>query len=88
MKLKKNFTLTGLAGEFVAVPLDGDKSFHSIIRLNKTGAEVFQAFSEGMDEEQAALKLMEKSKDLDRETAEQAVKIVTDKLKNAGLMEE
>lgn len=88
MKLKKNFTLTGLAGEFVAVPLDGDKSFHGIIRLNKTGAEVFQAFSEGMDEEQAALKLMEKYKDLDRETAEQAVKIVTDKLKNAGLMEE
>lgn len=87
MKLKNNFTLTGLAGEYVAVPTDGAENFHGIVKLNESGAEVFRAFSEGQSEEQAAKRLMDKYTGLDEETAKKAVKIVVDQLWNAGLLE-
>lgn len=87
MKLKNNFTLTGLAGEYVAVPVNGAENFHGIVKLNESGAEVFRAFSEGLNEDDAAKRLMGKYTGLDEETAKKAVKIVVDKLEKAGLME-
>ena len=86
MKLKNNFTLTGLAGEYVAVPLDGGSDFHGIVKLNESGAEVFRGMQEGQDEAQIARRLMEKF-EIDMETAEKAVRIVVDELSAAGLME-
>ena len=88
MKLKNNFTLTGLAGEYVAVPLDGAENFHGIVKLNESGAEVFRALQEGMDADAISKRLMEKYPDLDAETAARATGIVVDQLKNAGLMED
>lgn len=88
MKLKNNFTLMGLAGEYVAVPLDGGENFHGIVKLNESGAEVFCGLTDGQDTEQLARRLMEKYKGLDRETANKAVAVVVDQLKNAGLLEE
>ena len=86
MKLKNNYTLTGLAGEYVAVPLDGGSDFHGIVKLNESGAEVFRGMQEGQDEAQIARRLMEKF-EIDMETAEKAVRIVVDELSAAGLME-
>ena len=88
MKLKKNFTLAGLAGEYVAVPLGGADDFKGIVKLNESGAEVFRAMTEGLDAEQIAQRLMEKYSDLDIETARKAVAVVVDKLSAAGLLEE
>ncbi len=87
MKLKQNYTLTGLAGEYVAVPTDEKKGFHGIVKLNESGAEVFRGLSEGENEEQLALRLMKKYAGLDRETADKAVAVVISQLKEAGLME-
>ena len=86
MKLKNNYTLTGLAGEYVAVPLDGGSDFHGIVKLNESGAEVFRGMQEGQDEAQIARRLMEKF-EIDMETAKKAVRIVVDELSAAGLME-
>ena len=86
MKLKNNYTLTGLAGEYVAVPLDGGSDFHGIVKLNESGAEVFRGMQEGQDEAQIARRLMEKF-EIDMETAEKAIRIVVDELSAAGLME-
>ena len=86
MKLKNNYTLTGLAGEYVAVPLDGNDTFHGIVKLNESGAEVFRGMQEGQDKAQIARRLMEKY-DIDRETAEKAIRVVADELHAAGLME-
>ena len=52
MKLKNSFTLTGLAGEYVAVPLDQADNFHGIVKLNESGAEVFRLLSEGKQEKE------------------------------------
>lgn len=87
MELKNNYILTGLAGEYVAVPVDGASNYHEIVKLNESGAEVFQALSEGLNENEAAQRLMEKYTGLDEQTAKKAVKIVIDKLEKAGLME-
>ena len=88
MQLKKNFTLTGLAGEYVAVPVGNVEDFHGIVRLNESGAEVFRAMQEGLDEDEIIRQLMDQYKDLDNETARKAVSIVVEKLSAAGLIDE
>ncbi len=88
MKLKNNFTLTGLAGEYVAVPLDGAENFHGIVKLNESGAEVFRALQESLDADAIARRLMEKYRGLDAETAAKATGTVIEQLKAAGLMED
>lgn len=87
MKLKQNYTLTGLGNEFVAVPLGNDAVFHGIIKLNESGAEVFRGFSEGLDDVQVAKRLMEKY-GLDNEKARIAVATIVEKLSVAGLLDE
>lgn len=86
MKLKGDYTLTGLGEEYVAVPLNDTNGFHGIVKLNKSGSEVFQALSEGLDENQAKQRLMEKYQGLDEITAKKAVAIVINKLSEAGLL--
>lgn len=88
MKLKNTFTLTGLAGEYVAVPMDKPEAFHGIVKLNESGAEVFRLLTEGENETQIIRKLMEKYEGLDEETAKKAVAAVVEKLSAAGLLEE
>lgn len=88
MKLKNNYTLTGLAGEYVAVPLDQTDSFHGIIKLNESGAEVFRLLNEGKQPKEIERKLMEKYQGLDGETAAKAVAVVLDSLRKSGLLED
>ncbi len=88
MKLKNNYTLTGLGNEYVAVPLDGAENFHGIVKLNESGAEVFRGLSEGQDPKQVAQRLMEKYSGLDAATADKAVSVVIDQLKASGLIDE
>lgn len=87
MKLKNNYTLTGLAGEYVAVPLDHPDVFHGIIKLNESGAEIFRLMSEGKDEEEIVRTMREKYEGLDEETAKKAVAAVVERLNEAGLLE-
>ena len=87
MKLKGTFTLTGLAGEYVAVPLDGTNNFHGMVKLNESGAEVFRAISEGLDTPSIVQLMMEKHSNLDSDTALKAVNIVIHELETAGLLE-
>lgn len=88
MKLNNNFTLTGLGDEYVAVPLDGAKDFHGIVKLNESGAEVFRGLSEGLERGEIAKRLMEKYNGLDEATAQKAIDIVVDQLKASGLLED
>ena len=71
----------------MAVPTDEKNSFHGLVKLNGSGAEVFRGLSEGENEEQLALRLMKKYGGLDRATADKAVAVVLEKLNAAGLME-
>ncbi|MBP5462420.1 MAG: PqqD family protein [Lachnospiraceae bacterium] len=88
MKLKGNYTLAELAGEYVAVPMDPSNDFHGVVKLNASGAEVFRALNDGKDEEQCIGVLMEKFNGLDRETAKTAVEIVLKELRDNKLLED
>lgn len=88
MKLKEKYTLAELGGDYVAVPLGGGESFHGIVRLNESGAEVFRGLNEGQNEAQIVQRLMEQYKDLDIPTARKAVAAVIKELKKAGLLED
>lgn len=87
MKLKNQYTLTGLAGEFVAVPLDGGDGFHGLVKLNESGAEVFRGLIEGETESQLEERLMKRYPGLDVATARKAVSLTLDRLKGEGLIE-
>ena len=86
MRLKSNFVLTELTGEYVAVSMNPSSDFHGVVKLNKSGAEVFRALNEGMDEEQCVERLMTKFSGLDRETARAAVELVLKELVDKCLL--
>ena len=87
MKLREQFTVAQLADDYVAVSLNGSGSFRGVIKLNESGAEVFQGLIDGQDEKQLAERLMAKYPELDSETAKKAVAEVIDNLKNAGILD-
>ena len=88
MKLKNEFIMEGLENEQVAVASGENASFHGLVRLNASGAEVFRGLIKGENEEQLVQRLMKKYEGLDQATAKKAVDIVIGKLKDAGLVEE
>ena len=88
MKLKSRFSLAELGGETMAVPLDETENFRGVLKLNESGAEVFRGLIEGEDKAQLAARLQKKYEGLDAETAEKAVSVVLQTLKDAGLLED
>ena len=88
MKIKGQFILSDIADEQVAVSVGEAEGFRGIVRLNETGAFVFRGLQDGKTEDRIADDLVASYKNVDRETALKAVKIVIDKLKAEGLLEE
>lgn len=89
MKLKEGWTLTELAGEYVAVPTgESAKDFRGIVRLNETGRDIWRGIEEGLDEEAIAERLLDLYDGVDREGALQAVERVFKKLSEKGLLTE
>lgn len=88
MKLNGQFTLAKLGAEYMAVPLDNTEKNRIVIKLNESGAEVFQGLIDGQDEEQLAERLRAKYPELDSETAGQAVAQVINNLFNAGILKQ
>ena len=86
MKLNGQFTLAKLGAEYMAVPLDNTEKNRIVIKLNESGAEVFQGLIDGQDEEQLAERLRAKYPELDSETARKAVNNVLYSLKKAGIL--
>lgn len=59
MKIKKGFVLRTVGGEYVAVPVgEMSKTFHGMIKINETGAFMWNFFSEehSLEEGIAALR--------------------------------
>ena len=57
MKLKKNFIVHEVAGETVAVPLEG--SFCGVVKANETSAFIISCLREETDIEEIASKMAE-----------------------------
>ena len=88
MKVKKGIVQSKVGDEFVLVPTgEAAKSFHGIVRLNETGAEIWKDLEKELSEEKIVNNLMAHYTDVDHETALRSVRNVVDKLRDAGLLE-
>lgn len=89
MKLIKDVALTPLAEEYVAVPLgEAAKRITGVVRLNKTGKEIWDGLARGQTEEAIADALLEKYDGVDRETALGYIREIVAKLEQAGYLEQ
>ncbi len=66
IKTKSGFILRHLADEYMIVPIgEAGQDFHGIIRMNETGAYVWNLLDEGIEYEQLIEKVMEHYEDAD-----------------------
>lgn len=84
MKIKPGFILRQLAGENVVVPVGAaGASFNGMIRLNDTGALLWQELAAGADEEQLVQKLMDSCEGAEAETVRTDVRDFLDSIRAA-----
>ncbi len=89
MKIKEGMILSQVGGTFVAVPVGkAAKDFNGIVRLNESGANIWNKLEEGLNPEQIAVKLTEEYSNLVLTEAREAVMGVIDQLKTAGMLED
>lgn len=87
MKIKDGFVLRRVMGKAVVVATGevGD-SFHGMIKLNDTAADVWQWLTEGCTTDQLVQNVIEKY-DVSPETAAADVKTFLDHLSSEGVLE-
>lgn len=84
MKIKPGFILRQLAGENVVVPVGAaGASFNGMIRLNDTGALLWQELAAGADEEQLVQKLLDSCEGAEAETVRADVRGFLDSIRAA-----
>lgn len=86
MKINDGMILTKLDDEFVAVSTGEVKSFHGIVKMNKTGADIWNFVEEGLNESQIAEKLVEKYDGVDYDTALENTRYVLSTLREKGIL--
>lgn len=88
MKIKGTFVLREVMGQSVVVPVgETSKSFHGMIKLNATGADVWKDLEKGLSKEQIAQKIVENYEDIEMAEALLKVEEFLNKLQDAGIIE-
>lgn len=86
MKLKYEFVVMDMGDELSAVPV-GDDTFHGILKLNKSGAEILEQLKEETTPEKVHMYLKEKYPDsTDKEIGENLVGFLNYLLKEGVLV--
>lgn len=81
MKIMDGLVLTEVANDFVVVPMGkAAEKLRGLIRMNKTGRDVWQGISDGLTVEQIADRLLEKYDGVTKEEAIVSVQKNIDKL--------
>ena len=88
MRNLKDWTLTELAGKYVAVPTGDAAAFRGIVRLNESGRDIWEGLAAGLTDEQIAQKLVSAYADLTEEKALAEVKKVVDLLRTERVISE
>ena len=84
MKLKENLTIHSMGDEFVVISSNPD-DFKGMIKLNSSGAFIFNLLSENKTQEEILAKLEEKY-DIDKKTAEKDLSELLNFFEKSGLM--
>ena len=88
MKLKYNFVVNEVAGNMVAVAVGDDVTkFNGFIKMNKTGAEIFELLKKEITVEALVEKMAELYPECDIEQIKESVENLVGKLKTAEVLE-
>ena len=87
MKLKQDYILAEVAGEYVAVAINSnEESQRKIIRMNDTGKLVWDGIANGKDE-QAIVADLQDQYEVDEHTAAESVARILQQMIDAGIVE-
>lgn len=87
MKIKQGFVMRDVAGQAVAIATgEASKSFHGMIKLNDTGAFIWNGIEKGLGEAEIAEQLAA-SYDVEVGQALKDVESFIARMRDAGLME-
>lgn len=87
MRIKQGFVMRDVAGQAVAIATgEASKSFHGMVKLNGTGADIWRGVEEELDEAAIADCIAAKY-EVDPGRARQDVDAFIARMREAGLME-
>lgn len=87
MKIKQGFVMRDVAGQAVAIATgEASKSFHGMVKLNDTGAVIWNGIEKGLDEAEIAEQLAA-SYDVEVGQALRDVESFIARMRDAGLVE-
>ena len=85
MRLKDKYATTTLGGKVIAVPLGDDVVFHGTLKLNGTGAAIFEMLRKETTEEEI-VEAMSRDYDAPREVLEKDVRACLTEFRKRGLL--
>lgn len=87
MKLKHEFVTNDVAGSTVAIPVGNEnRAFNGYIRLNETGASIFNLLKEDVTKEQIVEALLNEYEGTSKEEVTKTVEDFLAKLSEAGII--
>lgn len=87
MQIKSDFTIQKVGNSYVAVAVgETSKTFHAMIKLNETGAFLWNQLAEKDLTEEELTNALLAEYDVDRETAEQDVHAMVEKFAENGIL--
>ncbi|MBQ2954294.1 MAG: PqqD family protein [Clostridia bacterium] len=86
MKLKKGFILRKVGGQVVVLPIAGDLDMNTMIKLNDTGAFLWEHMQAETDEDALVAALLAEY-DVDEATARRSVQNFVRKLSDNGFLD-
>lgn len=87
MKIKQGFVMRDVAGQAVAIATgEASKSFHGMVKLNDTGAVIWNGIEKGLDDAEIAEQLAA-GYDVEADQALKDVESFIARMRDAGLVE-
>ena len=87
MRLKYNFIVNEVAGQFVAVAIgDAVEEFSGFVKMNDIGAEIFEMLKEEISADEIIEKMLEKHPESNLQEATEVVNGFIEGLKAEGIL--
>lgn len=86
MRIKEGFVLRKVSDQYVVIATgEASKDFHGMIKLNKVGADIWQALMDGLTADEIVSKLV-KQYDEEEATIKSHVQSFMNKMEQAGFL--
>lgn len=86
MKMKEGFVMREVAGQYVVIAIgEASKTFHGMIKLNRTGKDIWEGLENGFSEEQIVEMLSDKYQ-VEQADVETDVEEFIGRMKDVGIL--